>query len=196
MNTWQTLAAGGLISLFTAELSDLGPWLARRVVKLSARLLLDRDLAEQYGEEWLASIDSTPGKLTPLARATGILFLTVPVLNYRYFDDWWVCTVFLPIATRVMRFQLQWPWGFDRGIDPALYSTRPDYNHLLKMTCAAVRSGAAEERTDALEALKLLLSDPPPWTVRHYARTDLGHLQRLRSALARRGYLTSGSHGC
>ena len=178
------------ISLVTAEFSDLGPWLARRVVKLSARLLLDRDLAEQYDEEWLAGIDSTPGKLTPLARAAGILFITVPVLNYRYFDDWWVCAIYLPIAIRNMRMQLLWPWGFDRGMHPAVYSQRQDYNQLVKMTCAAVRSGPADERADALEALELALSDPPPWTVRFLAKSSLRTLPRMRSALTSRGYLT------
>ena len=54
MNGWESLAAGGLMSLVTAEFSDLGPWLARRVIKLSARLLFDRRLTQQYDEEWRA----------------------------------------------------------------------------------------------------------------------------------------------
>jgi hypothetical protein len=190
VNAWESLAASGLISLVTAEFSDLGPWLARRVVKLSARLLLDRDLAEQYDEEWLAGLDSTPGKLTPLARAAGILFMTVPVLNCRYFDDWWVCTIYLPIATRNMRLQLLWPRGFDLGIHPAVYAQRQDYNQLVKMTCAAMRSGSADERADALEALELALSNPPPWTVSYFTRSSVKSLPRLRGALTSRGYLT------
>ena len=166
MNGWESLAAGGLVSLLAAEFSDLGPWLARRVIKLSARLLLDRQLAGQYDKEWLAGIDGTPGKLTPLARAAGVLVITVPVLNYRYFDDWWACTIWLPIAAWNLQLQLKWPRSLTWGKGPDVRSMRKSYNHTLWAVCHVLCSGTADERAEALDALKSLVSDPPPWTFR------------------------------
>lgn len=195
MNAWQSLAEGGLMSLVTAEFSDLGPWLARRVTKLSARLLLDRHLAQQYDEEWLAGIESTPGRLTPLARAAGILFITVPVLNYRYFDDWWACAIFLPIATWNLRLQLQMPRSLTWGANPDTLFERNRYNLALKLTCRALRRGAADQRAEALEALHLVLENPPPWTVKTFARSLQKDLIRLQSALISRGYLAESSCG-
>ena len=133
-------------------------------------------------------IESTPGRLTPLARATGILLLSVPILNYRYFDDWWACAIALPLTTWNMRTQLQWPSSLAWGKGPTVRSERKRYNHALKMTCRALRSGPADLRADALGVLQQLLSDPPPWTVKRFSRSVLKDLPRLQGALTRRGY--------
>jgi hypothetical protein len=189
VNDWESLAAGGLVSLLTAEFSELGPWLARRVIKLSARLLFDRHLAQQYSEEWLAGIDSTPGKLTPLARAAGILCITVPVLNNRYIDDWWACTIWLPVVAWNLRVQLKWPRPFTWGRGPGARSARNRYNYSLRVTCRALRSGPADQRAEALEALKYVLSDPPPWMIKRYAKSLQKDMLHLQSAFTSRGYL-------
>jgi hypothetical protein len=195
VNAWESLGAGGLMSLAAAELSELGPWLARRVTKLSARLLLDRRLTQQYDEEWLAGIERTPGKLTPLARAAGIVFLTVPVLNYRYFDDWWACTIYLPVATWNMRLQLQWPRSLTWGASPEVRLERKRYNHALRAECRELRTGPADVKAEALEVLQALLNDPPPWAVKAFTKGSLKHLARLQSAMTSRGYLAGSSCG-
>jgi hypothetical protein len=187
VNAWESLAASGVVSLLAGEFTELGPWLARRVIRLSTRLLADRRLAEQFGEKWLAGIDGTPGKLTPLARATGILFITVPVLDYRYLDDWWACTVWLPIAAWNFRGQLKMP-RVTRYAVPR--SERKRYNEALTAVCRALAIGSAAERAEALETLQLLVSDPPPWTLKWFARGLQRDLTRLQTAFTSRGYLT------
>jgi hypothetical protein len=196
VNAWESLAAGGLLSLLTAEFSDLGPWLARRVTKLSARLLLDRGLGQQYDEEWLAGIERTPGRLTPLVRATGLLLISVPVLNYRYFDDWWACTLWLPIVTWNMRIQLQWPRSLTWGRSQDTHLVANDYNETLRAVCGALRSGPAHQRAEAIEALRIVLNDPPPWALKTFIRNSLQtDLPRLTGALTRRGYLPEPGPG-
>jgi hypothetical protein len=194
VNTWDSLAAGGLMSLLTTEFSEMGPWLARRVTKLSARILLDRSLRQQYDEEWLAGIEDTPGKLIPLGRAAGILFITVPTLNYRYLDDWWKCTIWLPVASWNLRLQLKHPRALAWGASPDFRSWHNGYNKALKATCRALRDGPADQRAEALDSLQVLLSDPPPWTIGRYARSALERdIPLLRGALTKRGYLPESS---
>jgi hypothetical protein len=189
VNLWESLAVGVLISLLTAEFSELGPWLAPRVIQLSARLLMDRHLAQQYHEEWLAGIEGTPGKLTPLVRAAGIMFIAMPVLNYRYFDDWWVCTIGLRSLTWNLRLQLRMPRRVT-WVAPGMRSERIRYNHVVDQTCQALRSGPADQKAEALEVLQLLLEDPPPWTIRRIAKSILRkELPMFRRALTARGYL-------
>lgn len=70
---------GVLVSVATGavvnECCDVAPWLAERVVRRAARLWAygDPELAQVYGEEWVALIREQPGKLTKLVVALRFL---------------------------------------------------------------------------------------------------------------------------
>ncbi|MEU6935170.1 hypothetical protein ABZ943_00410 [Streptomyces rubiginosohelvolus] len=58
---------GGLIvGLLLNEAVDISPWLARRVIRWSARRVPDAELARDYEEEWTALLSERPGKLLKL----------------------------------------------------------------------------------------------------------------------------------
>ncbi|MFJ6252777.1 MULTISPECIES: hypothetical protein [unclassified Streptomyces] len=58
---------GGLIvGLVLNEAVDISPWLARRVIRWSARRVPDAELARDYEEEWTALLSERPGKLLKL----------------------------------------------------------------------------------------------------------------------------------
>ncbi|MEV4281475.1 hypothetical protein [Actinoplanes xinjiangensis] len=76
---------GVIVSIITGllvnELCDVSPWMARKIVRWSARMWAhgDPDLVSEYEEAWTAVVDDTPGKLTKLfsalrfaAGATGV----------------------------------------------------------------------------------------------------------------------------
>ncbi|MFB6756317.1 hypothetical protein ACFCX6_35970, partial [Streptomyces sp. NPDC056353] len=48
------------------ECTEVSPWLARRVLRLAARLLGSPEAAERYEAEWVALLDERPGKLLKL----------------------------------------------------------------------------------------------------------------------------------
>lgn len=58
---------GGLIvGLLLNESGDISPWLARGVIRWSARRVPDAELARDYEEEWTALLSERPGKLLKL----------------------------------------------------------------------------------------------------------------------------------
>lgn len=112
MKFWISCAISVLLTIISTEISELGPSMARCIANLSARLLLDRELSKQYAEEWRAGVDGTPGKLTPLAKAIGILVITGPVLNYRYSEELWICTIGIRSYSSGLRRTLRYPPGY------------------------------------------------------------------------------------
>jgi hypothetical protein len=189
MTFWASCAVTLILSLLTAEFSELGPWLARRVVRLGARLVLDQHLSSQYGEEWLAGLEGTPGKLTPLAKALGILIIAVPITNWRYLDNLWICTIGLRRYTRSVNETFRYPWWLKVTRDAR--ANAPKYNARVEELCHALRYGPSDHRAEALKTLEFLLEAPPPWAgPRRIVRRTLGRdLPTLRKALSARGYL-------
>lgn len=55
------------------EAVDISPWLARKLVRWSARRIADASMAARYEEEWLAGLDGRPGKLLQLFSAISIV---------------------------------------------------------------------------------------------------------------------------
>lgn len=63
------LALGVIVN----EAVDVCPWLGRKLVRWSARRITDTSMAERYEEEWLAGLESRPGKLLQLLSAMSIV---------------------------------------------------------------------------------------------------------------------------
>lgn len=64
------LAIGVLLGLAVNEMFEVSPWLARRAVRLAARLWsADPEVAAGYAEEWTAVVTERPGKLFKLITA-------------------------------------------------------------------------------------------------------------------------------
>jgi hypothetical protein len=70
-----------LLPLVLAEFGDWCPWLAERIVRWSARRLSRLEDRIRYEEEWLASLNQVPGKLSRLAAAFGYA-VTVPRMRW------------------------------------------------------------------------------------------------------------------
>jgi hypothetical protein len=64
------------LPLLLAEITEVAPWLAERLLKSAARLLPTRH-RERYIQEWLAELDAVPGKLLKFLFAARIA-LRVP----------------------------------------------------------------------------------------------------------------------
>ncbi len=71
------LVTAVLLPMLLAELGDWCPWLAKRLVRWSARRLRSPEDRARYEEEWVANLDEVPGKLSRLVAALGYL-VSVP----------------------------------------------------------------------------------------------------------------------
>lgn len=60
-----------LLALALTEFGELCPWLARELVRWSARRLGDAQACKRYEEEYLASLDEVPGRVSKLLAAFG-----------------------------------------------------------------------------------------------------------------------------
>ncbi|BCJ61564.1 hypothetical protein C1I93_09135 [Micromonospora endophytica] len=70
MNRWEIIL-GIVLGLLVNEVTDISPWIARKLVHWSAyRWTTDPATAAGYAEEWAALIDERPGKLLKLLTAT------------------------------------------------------------------------------------------------------------------------------
>lgn len=70
-----SILLGGL----AIELSDVGPRLARRIVRRAARWWSpDPDDAADHAEEWAALVDERPGKLRKLGTASAFFAGAIP----------------------------------------------------------------------------------------------------------------------
>lgn len=61
-----------VLGLVLNELVGLCPWLARKIVRWSARRIADTSVSDRYAEEWLAGLEGCPGKLLQLCAALSI----------------------------------------------------------------------------------------------------------------------------
>ncbi|WP_433444575.1 hypothetical protein [Nonomuraea sp. CA-141351] len=79
MNTVEIII-GVFLGLLVNEMCDISPWLARRLVRWSARhQYVDRWRADIRAEELVALVNERPGKLLKLA--SGLAFATAAVLS-------------------------------------------------------------------------------------------------------------------
>jgi hypothetical protein len=74
-----------VISAAANELSDVSPWLARKIIRQAARTwaLGDLGLAQAYEEEWSAVVDDCPGKLYKLGLALRFAVFATARAEYR-----------------------------------------------------------------------------------------------------------------
>jgi hypothetical protein len=68
-----------VLPLLITEFTELGPWLAERLVRRSVRML-PPEHRDRYTDEWLAELDVVPGKLSKLIVAVR-LALRVPATS-------------------------------------------------------------------------------------------------------------------
>ncbi len=73
-----------LLPLALAESVELAPWLASRLVRWGAKRLGVPEKTERYEEEWLADLESLPGKLTKVCWACGVVLWSVPRLRLQF----------------------------------------------------------------------------------------------------------------
>lgn len=73
MTGWGFLVVGLLVPLLLNEVSDLGSWIAGRLLSWGARRLGSPEKAERYNEEWAADLERVPGKLTKVGYALGVV---------------------------------------------------------------------------------------------------------------------------
>lgn len=71
-----------VVPVLLAEFSEVAPWLARKALRGGARFIGDAALAERYAEEWVAALEDTPGKVTKLVKAMGVVVGAVPALHW------------------------------------------------------------------------------------------------------------------
>lgn len=68
-----------LMPLLVTEFTELGPWLAERLVRRSVRML-PTEHRDRYTDEWLAELEAVPGKVLKLIVAAR-LALRVPATS-------------------------------------------------------------------------------------------------------------------
>lgn len=191
---WFATTIGSMImTLLLAEFTELSPWLARKVIKAGAHLLLERQQVARYEAEWTALLAGTPGKLTVLVRAVGIVMLAVPRMNWDYFDCVWVSTIGLQAFTFNIYGQLKCPW-YER-FDEQHRAAAREYNQALRAACYVLRNGTPAERSEALRQLESLIQAPPPWVAQQPGAASMmkwtigRDLPHFRQSLRRRGLL-------
>jgi len=81
---WVFFLLGIVVPLAVNEASDLGSWIASRVLIWGARRLGSPERAERYTEEWLANLERVPGKLTKLGFALSVVVWGVPRLRWQF----------------------------------------------------------------------------------------------------------------
>lgn len=186
--------AGIASNLISGECSELSPWLARKVIKAGAHLLLERDQVTRYEEDWLAGLNETPGKLSVLLKALGIVFISVPRTNWDYIDCIWSCTIGVRAFTSNIHRGLRWPRNLQRNTEQRAAAHR--YNQGLKATCRTLRHGDPTARAEALNAVEYLANNPPPWVtvqplepsmLKFFVGREIPH---FRQSLRRRGLLS------
>lgn len=78
-----------VLGLAVNECSDVSPWLARKLMRLSARLrYVDLERRRIRSDEWVALVDERPGKLLKLLTGIGFLLAAVGVSARRVANKW------------------------------------------------------------------------------------------------------------
>ena len=181
-----------VLPLGLIEVSELAPWLARKVVVLGVLLIKDRGLREQYKEDWQEGVEAWPGKLVKLARALLLVGIGVPKTNWDLFDEWWQreigARVSIALLTRSAQITFYCP-PFLRALEPPeARAEAVAFNRALAELCWIIRTADPAVRAEALAELELIAQKPPPWVPAASARLDeRTTLKRLGQALKLRG---------
>ena len=180
-----------VLPLGLIEVSNLAPWLARKVVVLGVLLIRDQGLRDQYKVDWQEGVEAWPGNLVKLVRALLLVGIGVPKTNWDLFDEWWQREIgaraSIALLTRSAQVTFYCP-PFLRALEPP--DARKDivaFNHTLSELCWMIRTASPAVRAEALSELELLFREPPPWAPAVSARLDERTLRRLRRALKLRG---------
>lgn len=174
MNVLQWCTMSVVLPLVLTEVTELGPWMARWVVKLGARLVVPRELGRRLAEEWQAGIEEWPGKLTKLIRALVLVLVAVPKIDNDYFDRWWERRIGAPVGIICLSFNLRMflsaNWTVRLGQAPKDRYMLRQFNLALAFVLRQLRSANAEQRNEALANLEDLIDELPVW-VRHSSPT-------------------------
>lgn len=161
------LASTILLPLVLTEVTELGPWLARRVVQGGARLIVPRARAARFEEEWLAGLEEWPGKLMKLIRALVLVLFAVPRINLAWLDQWWERHVGGPAGVRMWSFNLKLQLGANvlvrRSVKREHRCHLTEFNRVLAMVLHQVRSTDPDQRAAALALIDDLIQNPMPW---------------------------------
>jgi hypothetical protein len=84
MTVWGFFVVGLLVPLLLNEVSDLGSWIAGRLLSWGARRLGSPEKAARYSEEWAADLERVPGKLTKVGYALGVVAWGVPRMRLQF----------------------------------------------------------------------------------------------------------------
>jgi hypothetical protein len=181
-----------VLPLGLIEISELAPWLARKVVVLGVLLIKDRGLREQYKEDWQEGVEAWPGRLLKLVRALLLVGIGVPKTNWYLFDEWWQreigARVSIAVLTRSAQVTFYCP-PFLRALEPPeARAEAVAFNRALTELCRMIRTADPAVRAEALSELELLAQKPPPWVPAASARLDeRTTLRKLGQALKLRG---------
>jgi hypothetical protein len=139
-----------VLPLIVAEIGEVSPWLARRVLQLGAKCIGNPKRAERYAEEWLAGIEETPGKLTKLFTALGLVLSAVPSLHWQ-------------------SRRLVYLWPFTRIADSALAILSPSLSRKFRsrhiggfQALVVAHPGFRTTLGDMLQCLKAAMDAPIP----------------------------------
>ena len=181
-----------VLPLSLTEVSELAPWLARKVVVLGVLLIKDRDLREQYKEDWQEGVDAWPGRLVKLVRALLLVGIGVPKTNWDLLDEWWQREIGARVSIAVLSRSAQLTFycpPFIRVFMPRQARTQVvEFNHVLAELCGVIRTADAAVSAEALAALVFLAQNPPPWVPPASARpAERMTLIKLGEALKLRG---------
>lgn len=153
-----------VLPLGLIEVSELAPWLARKVVVLGVLLIKDRSLREQYKEDWQEGVEAWPGRLVKLVRALLLVGIGVPKTNWDLFDEWWQreigARVSIAVLTRSAQATFYCP-SFLRALQPPeARAAAVEFNHALAELCRIIRTADPDVRVEALSELELLAQKP------------------------------------
>lgn len=186
---WLTLNVA--LPLILYELMVLAPLFARWIVKCGAYLIMNRQLADRFKEEWLAGIDEQPGQLTKLVSAVCLVVVVVPKINYLLFDLLYQRTIGarIVIVCSLRNFRTLY------SVNPGFRLMAPtsednqrarEFDRALAVTCSRARAGDTEQRVHALKELGFLVDNPPPWAAPLASRFGKRALADLTQGLTQR----------
>lgn len=190
-----------VLPLCLIEFNELAPWLARKVVTFGAWLVVDSNLRERYQEEWWEGVEAWPGKLVKLIRATLLVGLAVPRINWDIFDAWWQREIGARVAIGALSRSCYSYFVYAPMTVPFLRgdarSGYAEYNRLLAMICKAIRTADTADRIEAMEILEALAQYPPSWIAPLHCNRVINDkvLKDLRDALQLRGYVSPSNDG-
>jgi hypothetical protein len=90
-----------IVGLLIAEMADLAPWAARRIVVWAARLWPDPQRSTELVEEWPALIDDCPGRLTKLFVALNFAMHAVARACWEAIARRWPCRRLRRLSVRL-----------------------------------------------------------------------------------------------